>query len=65
MSSIKKSKVLVIDACVAGAAGNSSSTDEKSRELREFLKSVLTICHKVIFTDDITKEWKSLNPWRV
>lgn len=50
----KKSKRLVIDACVAQAVG----ANAKSKPSRDFLKSVLDICHQFVFTKDIKKEWE-------
>jgi predicted nucleic acid-binding protein len=52
----KDRKRLVIDASIARAAG---LTDHPvSRACREFLESVLTICHRMVLTDPIREEWE-------
>jgi len=51
----KNRKRLVIDACVARAAGE---TDHPvSSSCRKFLDTVLTICHRLVMTDAIRDEW--------
>ncbi|MCP4362973.1 MAG: hypothetical protein GY796_33630 [Chloroflexi bacterium] len=54
----RPSKKLVIDASVARAAGEESATHLVSKQCRDFLKAVLDICHHIIFTPDISEEWK-------
>jgi hypothetical protein len=50
------SKRLVIDASIAKAAG---TTEAPTSQLsRDFLCAVLGICHKVVMTPDISKEWQ-------
>ena len=51
------SKRLVIDASVARSAGGEEATYPTSVNCRNFLKSVLDICHKFVMTPDIKEEW--------
>lgn len=53
----KISKRLVIDASVARSVGGEESTYPTSVHCREFLIAVLNICHKIVMTEDIKKEW--------
>jgi hypothetical protein len=55
----KDSKLLVIDASVGRAAGGENATAPTSVNCREFLKSVLFICHRVVMTPEIKEEWKT------
>ncbi len=50
-----RSRLLVIDACVARSAG--ATTNRVSSSCREFLRAVLEICHRVAFTQEIHEEW--------
>jgi hypothetical protein len=52
-----RSRVLVIDASIARAAGD-VSMNPPSRNCREFLQSVLELCHRMAMTDPIQEEWK-------
>ena len=54
-----KSKRLVIDADVLHSAGGEEATHSTAKRCRDFLKAVLTICHRVVRTPDIDKEWKA------
>src|SRR5262249_6151330 len=47
---------LVVDASVARSAG--TTENPTSQLCRQFLDAMLTICHKVVMTDDIDKEWR-------
>jgi hypothetical protein len=49
------SGVLVIDASIAKAAGETLHTT--SRNCREFLLAVLDICHRMVLTNPIQDEW--------
>jgi hypothetical protein len=51
-----RSRVLVIDASIARAAGE-VSMNPPSRNCREFLQSVLGLCHRMAMTDPIKEEW--------
>lgn len=51
-----RSRVLVIDASIARAAGD-VSMHPTSRNCREFLQAVLTICHRMAMTEAIQVEW--------
>ncbi len=50
------SKRIVIDASIARSAGKTEHP--VSRSCREFLEQVLNICHHVVMTPAIRKEWK-------
>lgn len=52
----KISRRLVIDASVARSA--TMSQDSTSTACREFLQEVLTVCHRVILTREIEREWQ-------
>jgi hypothetical protein len=52
-----RSRVLVIDASIAMAAGD-VSMHPTSRDCREFLQSALVLCHRIAMTDPIREEWK-------
>ncbi len=49
--------MLVIDASIAMAAGE-VSMHPTSRNCREFLLTVLKVCHRMVMTDPIREEWK-------
>jgi hypothetical protein len=51
------SRTLVIDASVARAAGGDSAQHPDSVNARDFLKTVLDICHKIGVTPAIQAEW--------
>jgi len=51
----KMSRRLVIDASVARSAGETE--DPVSKRCREFLLAALTICHKLVVTRELEKEW--------
>lgn len=66
----KVSKRLVIDASVARAAGSIGATAPLSRYCRSILQAILTVCHRVVFTTEITREWNThqsrfARQWRV
>jgi hypothetical protein len=51
-----RSRVLVIDASIARAAGE-TSMHPTSRNCREFLQAVLNLCHRMAMTEAIQAEW--------
>ncbi len=51
-----RSRLLVIDASIARAAGEISK-HPTSRDCREFLQAVLKVCHRMVMTQDIRAEW--------
>jgi hypothetical protein len=53
----KTSRVLVIDASIAHAAGGEDAVYPTSANCREFLKAVLSICHRMAMSPAITEEW--------
>ena len=55
----KKSRQLVIDADVACAAGGEDAVHPTSKSCREFLRSVLEVCHRLVVTDSLVAEWNS------
>ncbi len=55
--SLKASKRLIIDADVAQAAGGKDAVYPKPKHCRDFLEAVRVICHRVVMTDEIKKEW--------
>ena len=55
--STKVSKKLVIDADVARAAGGKDAVYPKSKHCRDFLEAVRIICHRVVMTNEIRREW--------
>jgi len=62
-------KRLVIDADIAQAAGGIDAVHPTSVSCRDFLESVLKICHHAIITQEIKEEWDNhqsifANRWR-
>ena len=55
----KDSKRLVIDASIARSAGGSKATVACSTHCRDFLKSVLEICHRIVMTPEMMSEKKN------
>jgi hypothetical protein len=53
----KMSRRIVIDASVGRSAG--VSEDPTSRCCREFLEAVLNICHRMVLTPEIEREWNA------
>ena len=63
------SRVLVIDASIARAAGDLSK-HPTSRNCCEFLQAVLDLCHRMVLTPPIREEWNKhrsrfASKWRV
>ena len=52
------SKRLVIDADVLRASGGEKATDPRAKGCRDFLQEVLSLCHRVVMTPEIGKEWR-------
>lgn len=64
-----QSKYLVIDASVAMASGGEAAVHPTAAITRDFLISVLTICHKAVMTTPVREEWdkhqsKFARKWR-
>jgi hypothetical protein len=53
----KMSRRIVVDASVARAAG--STENPASKRSREFLEAMRTVCHRVVMTPDIRREWRN------
>jgi len=51
------SKKLVIDADVLLGAGGEDATHSRAVRCRDVLKAVLTLCHKMVMTPEMTAEW--------
>lgn len=51
-------RCLVIDACVARAAGGEDAKHPVSRDCRDFLHVMLGLTHKIVKTEEIWLEWK-------
>jgi hypothetical protein len=47
----------VVDATV-GQAASSTATAGVGKQCREFLMDIWVICHRVVMTDDIEREWR-------
>jgi len=67
---VKDSKRLVIDASIARSAGGNEATTSCSKHCRDFLKSVLEICHRIVMTSEMMSEWNRhqsnfARQWRV
>lgn len=56
--SAKISRIFVVDSCVVRAAGGEEAVFPTSKRCRDFLKDILTICHRVVLTSDIGDEWR-------
>jgi hypothetical protein len=54
----KVSRRLVIDASVARAAGGEDAVYPLPKLCRDFLKTTLTVCHRVVLTPSVSSEWK-------
>ncbi len=66
----KMSKRFVVDASVARAAGGESATFPSSKKCRDFLTSVLAVCHRFVMTPAVREEWtkhesRFARQWRV
>lgn len=66
----KKSRRLVVDASVAGAAGGAEASHHTSKNCRDFLMAMLKICHRLVMTPEIEEEWdkhqsRVARGWRV
>ena len=64
----KNSKHLVVDACVAQSAGETEHP--VSSACRKVLQDILDICHHVVVTEEIKREWNThqsrfTRKWRV
>ncbi|MCI0691209.1 hypothetical protein L0337_04275 [candidate division KSB1 bacterium] len=66
----KISRRLVIDASIAHASGGEEATFPTSKNCRDFLIAVRTICHRIVMTTAIIEEWNNhqsnfTRRWRV
>jgi hypothetical protein len=52
------SRLLVVDASVARAAGGEDATDPVPAHARDVLKAILVICHRICLTPALQEEWK-------
>jgi len=65
-----KSRIFVVDTCVVRSAGGEDAVFPTSKHCRDFLKNILTICHRVVLTSEIGTEWHKhasgfARKWRV
>ena len=51
------SRRLVIDASIAGRAGDRRRLHPAGKRCRDFLEAVLVICHRMVLTSEIADEW--------
>ena len=49
---------MVIDASVARAAGGEDAAHPLPKQCRDFLKTTLSVCHRVVLTPPVSVEWK-------
>lgn len=52
----KMSRRIVVDASIARSAG--TTEDPVSVRCREFLQTMLHVCHRVVMTSDLMREWQ-------
>lgn len=53
----KTSRRIVIDASIAQSSGKEDATYPRSKHCRDFLLTVLEVCHRVVMTTEILEEW--------
>jgi hypothetical protein len=58
MASKVTSRVIVIDASIARSAGPENATHPTSKSCRDFLLSVLEVCHRAAFSKELKAEWR-------
>ena len=51
------SRRLVIDASIAGKAGDRTRLHAAGKRCRDFLETVLVVCHRMVLTSEIAEEW--------
>ena len=51
------SRVIVVDASVARAAGLEGATHPTSFHCAQFLQVMMAICHQAAFTEELSREW--------
>lgn len=66
----RTSRYLVVNASVAQASGGEDAVLPRSKYCRDFLMAVRTICHCIVMTSEISREWKEhqsnfARQWRV
>lgn len=67
---VRQAKRLVIDASVVRASGGEGATFPTSKYCRDFLSTVLKVCHRAAMTPQLRAEWKRhmsrfARKWRV
>lgn len=55
----RRSRKLIIDADVARASGGETATHNTAKACRDFLISVLDVCHQSVFTHALAAEWNT------
>lgn len=48
---------LVVDASIAQAAGGEDASAEVSKSCRDALQAILDVCHRLVFTEEMRREW--------
>jgi hypothetical protein len=54
----RTSQLLVVDASIVAAAGGEEATDPVPAHARDALMAILTICHRVCLSPELSQEWK-------
>lgn len=54
----KANRRIVIDACIARAAGGENATFPDSKQCRDFLHAFLELSHEIVRTREIWDEWR-------
>ncbi len=58
MASKVTSRLIVIDASIARSAGPENATHPTSKSCRDFLLSVLEVCHRAAFSKELKEGWR-------
>lgn len=66
----KMSRRIVVDASVARSAGGEDAVFPLSKQCRDFLRTMLVVCHRVVLTPAVREEWNKhesrfARHWRV
>lgn len=59
MSKVIKSKCIVVDADILQRASDAGPPGSEQSLCESFLRSILSICHQVVVTDQIIAEWNN------
>lgn len=53
------SRLLVVDTDILAQAGSEGVSDSRSKHCYDFLRQILEICHRVLLSEALSREWKS------